>query len=464
MARTKDQWMQLAVNEMTKFPTVAARYQIGDPMVTQILAGQCAVLAELDYQVEMTAGETYIKARDVTVLADAAVKGILPFATPSIGTIKVTNASADVLRITSGRTLQDQQGRYWVVMAGAVIAAGAVGSVTAKQITSRTLSHTVTAYRPFYTVDLSEPDVGYIANVLVSGFQYSTDFANTDDADRVYNIKSNERSELSLQFGIAGLAGYQPAVGETLAITIQDTEGAISLSVGMKFAFEYASGVQDAKVTLELSEVSQAGAAPMDIDTMREVCSYPGIYDDSAVFLSNFDFVVRKGISPLTFLSIWNEAREEEARDQASIDNINHLFIAARKAGTTPAILKTQITAILKRADDSYRYRFVDVVDVEVPLKLVLSIPAVYDSGEAIQQARAVMLKEYGKESAWAKRGEARILEKDIHDQLKEAMPVLRERVSNLQVAEIGASDKILPEHFRYITEESLVITAQEVS
>lgn len=463
MALTKDQFMQLAVNEITNFPTIAARYQIGDPMVMQFLASQSAVLAELGYQVELTAGETYIKARDVTVRADAAVKGILPFATPSIGTIKVTNGSSGSIRIIAGRTLQDQQGRYWVVMAGASIEAGAVGNITAKQITSRTLSHTVTAYRPFYSVDLAEPEVGYIAQVLVNSFEYSTDFANTGIGDRVYNIKSNELSNLSVQFGVAGLAGYQPAVGDVLNITIQDTEGAVSLSVGMKFAFEYTTGAQDAKATLELLEVSQAGAAPMDIDTMREVCSYPGIYDDSAVFGSNFDFVVRKGISPVDFLSVWNEAREEDVRGP-SVDHINHLFVAARKSGTTDPVLRSQITSIIKRADDSYRINFVDVVDVVVPLELELSIPAIYDSGEAIQQARTVLLKAYGKESAWAKRGDAKILEKDLHDQLKTTMPVLRERVSNLRVINIGASAGIYPEHFRYITEESLVIHPVEVS
>lgn len=462
MAITKDQFLQSAINEIGSYPTLALRFQIGDPLMSQGLASMAAMLADLSNQVEVTAGEPFTKARDVTVRSDAAVKGILPFGTPSIATIKATNGSLNAVQVLAGRSLQDAAGRYWLVMTGATVQPGASSLLTAKQVSPRSFTHKAATNTPFYTVDLSQPEVGFIANVLVDQFEYSTNFANIADGQRVYNIKSNELSELSLQFGIEGLSGYQPKVGEELRITIQDTEGAVSLSTGLKFYFEYTGGASDAMVTMELEEVTQAGADPMDIGTMREICSYPGIYDDSAVFGSNFDFVVRKAISPVTFLSVWNEAKEEAVRGP-SVDNINTLFVAVRKAGTTQAVLKSEINAVIFRADDSYKIRYVPVVDVVVPMKVTLTIPSVYDSGAVTQQVRTILLNEYGPNSAWAKRGEAQILEKDVYARMVDNnVAALAARLGNLTIDSIGDDAAVLPEHYRYITNESLEIFVKE--
>lgn len=462
MAATKDQLIQSAVDQITNYPTIALRWQIGDPLITQSLASMAAMLADIGNQVEVTAGEPFTKARDVTVRSDAAVKGILPFGTPSIAAIKVTNGSMGAVQILAGRSLQDASGRYWLVLAGVNLAAGATGFLTAKQVSSRNFTHTVSAYMPFYSIPLSPPEVGFIANVLVATFEYSTNFANILDGDRVYNIKSNEVDELSVQFGIAGLSGFQPPVGAQIKITVQDTEGAVSLAVGLKFYFEYTGGAGDALVTMELSEVSQAGADPMDISTMREVCSYPGIYDDSAVFGSNFDFVVRKAVSPVTFLSVWNEAREEAVRG-ANVDHINTIFVSVRKAGTTAPVLKSEITKVIQRADDSYKIKFVDAVDVVVAMAVTLTIPSVYDSGAVSQQVRTLLLDKYGPTSAWAKRGEAQILEKDMYALMVDNnVEALSARLGNMTVESIGDDAEVLPEHYRYITDESLVISVRE--
>lgn len=462
MAITKDQFLQSAINEIGSYPTLALRFQIGDPLMSQGLASMAAMLADLSNQVEVTAGEPFTKARDVTVRSDAAVKGILPFGTPSIANIKATNGSMSQVQVLAGRSIQDAAGRYWLVITGATVPPYGSAMLTARQVSARSFTHQVATYMPFYSVQLSQPEVGFIASVLVDQFEYSTNFANIADGARVYNIKSNELSELSLQFGVGGLSGYQPKVGESIRITIQDTEGAVSLPAGLKFYFEYTGGASDAMVTMELTEVTQAGADPMDIGTMREICSYPGIYDDSAVFGSNFDFVIRKAISPVTFLSVWNEAKEEAVRG-ASLDNINTLFVAVRKAGTTAEVLKSQITEVIVRADDSYKIRFVPVVDVVVPMVVTLTIPSVYDSGAVMQQVRTILLNEYGPNSAWAKRGEAQILEKDVYARMVDNnVAALAARLGNLTIESIGDDAPVLPEHYRYITPESLVINVKE--
>ncbi|MDG9809438.1 MULTISPECIES: hypothetical protein [Pseudomonas] len=463
MAVTKDEFMQDAVNEIATFPTISARYQIGDPLILQGIQAIAAQLAHLSQQVDVTGAEPWTKARDVTVRADAAVKGILPFGTPCIGKLKVTNGTDQTMRVIAGRSLMDAQGRFWVVTGGATVLAGQVSYLTAKQVRSRTFTHQVNAVRSFYTIDVTDPDIGYIADIRVDGFERSNDFANILPGDKVYNVKSDEYSALSLQFGMS-TAGYVPQIGEVLSVSIDDTEGNLSLSVGMSYAFEYnelTTSNIESKMVLELAEVLQQGADPMDIATMREVCSYPAIYDESAVFGSNFDFLVRKKVVPLTFLSIWNERREEQVRG-ANVKNMNTLFVAALKDGTTQDVLHAQIAQHIQRADDSYRIQRVTVVEKVVGVTLTLYITSVYDSEAVKEEVRTRMLKAYGRDSAWAKRGEAKMLEKDIYKDLGDNVAALSPRVGNLIISNntAGAAEK--PEHFRYITAASLILNVVE--
>jgi len=461
VAITKDQFIQSAVNQIANYPTISKRFQIGDPLITQAMAAMAAMLADLSNQVEVTAGEVYLKARDVTVLADASVKGVLPFATPAIASITLTNGSPAPVQVLAGRVLLDQGGRYWRVITGTTVPAGQSGVLIAKQVQLRQLIHSVTQYMPFYTVELSAPEVGYIAEVMVVGYEYTPEFSNVAAGDAVYHIQSDETQTLGLVFGLEGVAGRQPAMGEQLSLSIYDTEGDISLNVGMAFTFEYLGSANDALVNLTLAEVSQSGAAPMDIVTMREVCSYPGIYNENAVYLSNFDFVIRKKISPVAFLSIWNEMREEEVRG-ASLDNINALYVAALKDGTSTATLQEQITRIIQTADDSYRIHFVPVVEKVVPITLTLIIPSTYDAASVKQDVAALVLENYGRSSAWAKRGEARILRKDMYDLFRKNVPALTQRIADITIETIGDGSNVLPEQFRYVTEDSLTINTVE--
>ncbi|MFJ3685544.1 hypothetical protein [Pseudomonas sp. NPDC090208] len=415
-----------------------------------------AMLADVSNQVEVTTGETFLKARDVTVLADASVKGVLPVGTPCIASINVQNVGTTVVSILAGRVLQDQSGRMWIVSVGATnIMPSESRTITARQVELRTLTHTVTQNMPFYTIDLAAPAVGYIAEIAVAGWEYTPEFCNVMAGELIYHIRTDENQVLSIQFGVNGLAGTQPVIGQQITLSIYDTEGDISPTLGMGFTFEYSVATEN--VVMSLASVEQTGAAPMDINTMREVCSYPGIYSENAVFLSNFDYLVRKKISPVTFLSIWNEAREEEVRGP-DILNVNRLFVAVLKEGTVQQALQDQITAIIKKADNSYRLRFVPVVEVELSMSLTLTVPSTVDAAAVRQAVVSQVLQNYGRSSAWAKRGEAKILNKDLYDLFKKNVPELTQRVADITINSIGTDTDLLPEHFRYVTEQSLTV------
>lgn len=458
MAITKNQFLQDAVDEISSYPTLAKRFQIGDPLITQGMASMAAMLADLSTQLEVTTGEVYLKARDVTVLADASVKGVLPFGRPCIAVITVLNGGTKLLSILTGRVLRDQNGRMWTVSTGAQIAAGATGTIVARQVELRTVTHTVSQNQPFYTIELPEPDVGHIAEVFVVGWDYAPEFCNVLDGQLVYHIQSDENQVLGLLFGVDGHAGMQPPTGTKINISIYDTEGEINPSVGMTFYFEYTDVTE--KASMVLSEVTQLGEAPMSIPTMREICSFPGIYSENAVYLSNFGFLVRKKLGEVTFLNVWNELKEESVRP-AGVENINKLYVAVRKEGVSQSALQAEIRLIITTADNSYRIKFVEPVEKSVPLKLTLYVPSTYDSAAIRQAVRALILDNYGRLSDWASRGEAKMLKKDIYDLLRQNVPALTQRVADISVDMIGDDTADFPEHFRYVTEESLEVLTE---
>jgi hypothetical protein len=118
---------------------------------------------------------------------------------------------------------------------------------------------------------------------------------------------------------------------------------------------------------------------------------------------------------------------------------------------------------VIQRADDSYKIKYVPVIDVVVPMAITLTIPTVYDSGAVRQQVSTILLDQYGPDSAWAKRGESQILEKDVYELMKTNNVVaLAARLGNMVIDSIGDGDPVLPEHYRYITAESLTINVQE--
>lgn len=467
MTKSKRDFQNLIADEISNYPTAAQLFQARDPRLLASLDAIAAMLAMLSAEQSVAAAEPFTKAREATVLADAAVKGVLPFGKPTRAKLLVSNANASPVSVVTGRRILDTQGRLFVVEQGANVAAGGTGFVTAVQHEERSFTHTVTVSQPFYVIEVPAPAAGrYISAVSVRGqlgevFSYVPDFVNVEDGERTFHLYSDEQRRLFVEFGAAGIASYQPSAGEVMTVSVVETEGAVELASGSKFAFEYSSGLFENGITLSLDSVLEPGAAPMDISTMREVCSYPSTYDESAVFLGNFDFLIRRNLSPFRFLSVWNEWREEEVRG-ADASNINHLFVAARKDGVDQATLNADIEAVIRDADDSYRVKHVAVVDSEIPVTITAHVQAVYDFAAVAQQIRELVLAEYGPDSAWAKRGEGRILKKRIYDLIESNVQALQGVASDLDVSVTDPDASILPEHYRYVSLDSLTIDVQQ--
>lgn len=74
---TKADFQKAIRDSINTYPNVAPLFQAGDPRIMQHLDAMATMLSMLSAQVETAQAEPFEKARDSTVLADAAMRGIV---------------------------------------------------------------------------------------------------------------------------------------------------------------------------------------------------------------------------------------------------------------------------------------------------------------------------------------------------------------------------------------------------
>lgn len=465
--KTKKAFQEAMAAEISNYPMAATLYKARDPSLLASLQAMATMLAMASAEQDVAAAEPFTKARDVTVLADAAAKGVLPFGLSARMSLAVTNNNATPFLIATGRTLMDTQGRLYVVEAGITLPAGGSDSVTVIQRSERSFEHSVTLTQPFYQIEVTAADEGKsITEVRLFDaddleFEYRAEYVNITDGQQCFNLQSDENRRLLVEFGAEGLAGYQPEAGETFTVKVYDCEGEVSLSSGSQFVFEYTgNSATESQVSMVLDQILEAGRGVLDMGTLREISRYPSIYDISAVYLGNFDFLVRRNLAPFRFLSIWNEQTEEEARG-ADVDNINTLFVSALKDDVDDSDLFSQIKTLILNADDSYRVRQVAVIETEIPVTIMAKVHAVYDFQQVEDQIREQVLGSYGRDSDFSKSGQNRVLYRKIYSLLTANIPALQGELADLEVS-VTDTDTIMPEHFRYVSDSSLTVTVEQ--
>lgn len=465
--KTRSEFLNAIVGVISDYPSVAALYRAGDPLILAPLNAMAAVLALMSAEQDVAAAEPFTKARDMTVLADAVVKGVLPFGKPATVVLAITNANPSTpVTILTGRKLLDPQGRKYTVTVGATIAGGGTGEITAIQHEAESFTHTVTLGAPFYKILIPKSDeliesIQVTNTTTSTAFVYKKDFVNVGAGDEVFHLESDTNRRISVVFGITDIAGYQPVATEVFSVQVYRTEGYFELGLGSPFEFETIASPLDARLSMTLSEMAN-GSAPMSVTTLREVCSYPSLYDTSAVYKGNFDFLIRRNLPDLRFLSVWNEQKEEEVRG-ADIGNINTLFVTAKKDLVSQPLLESEITAIIRDADDSYRVQFVAIDEQAITAEITAYIAPVYDSAEVTSAIQDVVLAEFGPDSPFAKRGGKRVNNKKLITKLAEKIPALQDVLSDVTAEITEPVGPILPESYRYINSGSLTIVVQPV-
>ncbi|MDT4801540.1 hypothetical protein FQZ97_342480 [compost metagenome] len=478
----REDFQKAIESSVARYPAVAALVKAGDPRILQHLDAMATMLAMYSAQLEVASAEPFEKTRDSTVLADAAMRGLVPKSSPARLKIAVFNGGSSSFRIEQGRMLMDVGGRLVRVEAPVDVPPGGVEHAEALQLYSKTTTHAVVDSRPFYEVEIGlADDDSALCGVSVSDgagvYEYRERYVNTLEGERVYHIEADERRRVYVRFGQDGVVGTQPIDGTLITITAFYSMGDVEFKAGSPMVFETMGGPEEALVEMHLDAVLEGGQSPLDMRTLRELAKYPSVYNHNAVFLGEFDFLVRRHFPSLRFLSVWNEGAEEAVRGM-SVDNINALFVAClsgsgdepvlfQPAGQTVApqvvtdLTATQqsIRARILAADDSYRVRFYTPVRSEVAMTVRAKVASSYEESIVREQIRKVLLDNFGAEAPQSRRGLSAPLYQQVYQVLRQGVPALAVGRADLRVdiEDVGETVE-RPELWRYVSPDSLAV------
>ncbi|AIY41971.1 hypothetical protein LT85_2813 [Collimonas arenae] len=178
------------------------------------------------------------------------------------------------------------------------------------------------------------------------------------------------------------------------------------------------------------------------------------------MYLGEFDFLVRRNISGLKFLSIWNETIEELIRGP-SLDNINRLFVSfVPPDGATCAAIEQEIVRAIKSADDSYRIVFVTPAILDIGLTIAAEIARIHDAQAVKKQILDVLLNEYGEKAVPIRAGMLVVKYKVIYELLKKSVQALQDSGSDFSVVIAPMQSKQLPIYITEVDNERFVINA----
>lgn len=485
---TKADYQRAIRDSIASYPTIAPLYQAGDPRIMQHLDAMATMLAMFSAQVEAAHAEAFEKTRDATVLADAAMRGIVRKGKSARVRVRAINTGSSAFTVESGRTLLDSSGLLWRVETPAAVPAGGEATFEASQVRSSTVTHTVSGTEPFYAIEVPAPeDDSYLCAIAVSdadgAFEYRDRYVNTAPDERVFHVEADDRQRTYVRFGFDGVVGVQPKDGAEITLTVFYTSGEVSPAYDSPFSFEYLGSPAESAIELRMDALLIAGQNPMPMSVLRDLARYPSVYDDNAVFLGEFDFLVRRKFPTLQFLSVWNESAEERARGP-SLDNINALFVAclSKEGGEqvqqeddpeTPvqpllidnaSLTATQqeIKAAILAADDSYRVYFFTPVRSKIYMNVNARVSTSYVASDVKAKIAETLLKAFGEESAAARRGGQRPLYQKVYELLRKNIQALSDGEADLTVNIVEpASVLARPEMWRYLDKNTLTVNVE---
>lgn len=488
---TKADFQKTIQDSIAAYPAIAPLYQAGDPRITQHLDAMASMLSMLSSQIEVSMSESFDKVRDATVLADAAMRGIVRKAISARVRLLAANKGGEDFSLESGRTVIDSAGIPYRIETSASIPAGGAATVEAVQVQVSTLRHTVTNSEPFYSIEIPAAEDGtFLCGIAIHDvdgeFAHRERYVNTFPDERIFHIEADDRQRVYARFGFDGIVGVQPMDGHEIVLSVSYTAGEASPAFGSPFSFEYIASPLEATVELTMDALLLPGQNPPAMSTLRDLARYPSVYDHNAVFLGEFDFLVRRSFPALRFLSVWNESAEEQARGP-SLDNINTLFVACLSSAggesilaeeesaspVPPAVIaddgmtdtQREIKAAILAADDSYKVRFFTPVRSKITMTISAKVATSYVASDVREKIIEAILSEFGETAAASRRGRNRPLYQRVYSLLRERVSALSGGNADLTVnIEEPASLSARPEMWRYVAADSLHVAVDTIN
>lgn len=479
----KDDFKKKIEDSIANYPTIAPFFNAGDPQILQHLEAMSAMFAMLSAQVEVAMIEPFDKVRDSTVLADAAMRGIIRKAKPARVQLSAKNENLTPYTVETGRALFDSVGNVYISETSVTVAANATGYFEASQISSEIITHTVTGSTPFYAIEIPvAADDSFLSALSVydadGEYTYRERYTNTLPDERVYHVEADDSQRVYVRFGQKNIVATQPTDGTVITLIIYRSKGELSPAYQSPFSYEYSQTVNDALVTLKMNALVFGGENPIDMIALRDLAKYPSVYDHNAVYLGSFDFLVRYHFATVQFLSVWNESIEEVARI-ASVDNINRIFVAVLSQDGTETVLtepdpntpvpptiitsltatQADIKAVIESADDTYKVVFYTPVRSKIATTIAAVVSTSYVSSDVKTKIIDAILAQYGEASAASKRGSNEPLYREVYELLKTKVPELSDGRADLTVSIAAPVGNLRPEMWRYISTDSLTVT-----
>lgn len=483
---TKQDFLRLAFANIDNYETLSGLFQIQDPRLLQNIEAIATMLAMYSAQLEVSQAEPFSKTRPSTVYADAAMRGIIPKTKPTEIEIEIINTSNKVATVAENRTLIDSRGRYLQINNSVTIPVGTSQKTTATQIYSVQNIHTISESFPFYAIEIKlNNEESTLCGIRVmddrnNEYKYIERYVNTLAGEKTYHIEVDERRRFYIRFGYKDVVGVQPEKDDVFKITAYYSTGKIEdYSIGDKLSLETNNNPSDAYLNIQISAVKTMGSDPIEMDVLREISKYPSVYNHNAVYLGEFDFIVRRNIDNFNFLCVWNEAIEEKARG-ANLDNINCLFVALFGDDSDEILkqydseinildevkeidysgLQKQAIDIINHADNTYKVRIVKPVTHAIHISITAKIMSSLDTSVIEKSIVSIILKKYGRGSVAMSKGRAEIIDTELAELLKDQIPSLAILGTDIKI-QIENMDEIYirPEVWNFVTDDSLEVS-----
>lgn len=464
---------QVTAIALQQYPKIAARYNAGDTTITAPIQAMQHMIAELGRDVDVSELEPFLKSRVATILADASNKGILPIATPCQHYVNVINTGIQRMTVASGRIFEDGQGRAWRFLQNAEILAGNEAKVLAEQSQVRTIERTIIESIPFYQFSLPILDDMALVSLSVSDqddqvYNFVTRWMNTRIGDKAITLKTSSLRDITLEFGDSERVGQTLEANTVLSIKMIESYGYIDVTGLKEASFQAINVPEESKLRLRFSEngLVRMGANPLTINQMRLLASYP-THDDNAVFLGNFDFLVRKKFMARThYIYTWNESVHEQYFG-ASIDNINHLFVSfVPKNSGEYDLMGGEIKQLIAMADNLYsgdKIVLIPIQERQFKILIKATLSPVHDIDAVKEQIKTLLLSNYGKEQIAASYHVANGFNlQEINKLMTKNIVAFQDRQSDFKIdIEDLDANPIKPNQWLYIGPDSITFDIQ---
>jgi len=457
-------------SNINDYPDVAERWRAGDPTVRALITSIVETVVWLSRDNDVNIIEPFIKSKDRTIIADAINKGILPVATPCQHLITIENNSDSTVNLSQGRQIDDGTGRGWRLMAAVTLNAGEVKKVLAEQSEIIRLPIIIPVNEPFYSVTVSTTEDSYFAGIAVTNtttseiYQHTPKFMNAGAGDAVFSLHSDDLEAISITFGDTERVGKTVQAGETYEVAITQCYGTVdpnSLKQA-SLASIYTNDETKLNLYFQSSDSVRAGANPLTVAQLRLLASFPSVYDRNAVFMGNFDFLVRwHFMKRFEYMAIWNETTNEKHYGP-SLDAINHLNLTVvPKSAGEGATLTEDIRQLVAKADSLLDGRVRIKAAVERPYQVTVSgrLAAVHDIAAVKTQIKELLLASYGKGSLAASHPNIDGFNlQEIATRIRQDIPAFQDRISDFTVSGEGAGSSIKPHQWVFLSTSSITV------